>query len=502
MKCPSCAVIFPDHIKSCPRCKVAMVADDAPVDPELHAAFKKKLALAREQAKQKGALKKTKGKAPKKKAKKTKAAPAEAVAEPPMAAAAPKTPKMPAEKARAKSADPVRPEAVSQPPSEVLPERPKKSSSRTLGIAAAIVVVLILVIWFLSTGDSRAYNSAEKVNTIDAFQAYIERYPEGKYKTDARSNMASLRLIEIQKAPSHEQFEAFIEEYSDTGQAAEARKDWERALMTAAREKDDLALYRKFLSTFPSSDDADEAGIREEELSRIAEFFNDPEFVTRRVEPAAVNESLQIWADANLHKGDTLYAFARDGEELGSCTDQDIANTSSSYQKIKSVMDHVDYYSIRFPSFDVDGAGKLKLGVDFSDFKSWIKETDDESLKSHLVEQIKRAIPEENFEILYPAPNEDSELWGKVVISYKDSRYAPTTKVPREFGGRAERSSVTLRINLKTAETVKHTWTRLLVRERSPSQFPDEADGDNADIILRDEAVKHLGAKIPRLSPK
>ena len=122
----------------------------------------------------------------------------------------------------------------------------------------------------------------------------------------------------------------------------------------------------------------------------------------------------------------------------------------------------------------------MKLGIDFSGFTSWLKETDDESLKHHLVEQIMRAIPEENFEILYPAPSDDSELWGKVMVSYKDSRYAPTTKVPREYGGRAERSSVTLRLNLKTAETVNHTWTGLLVRERSPSSFPEAADGDLA----------------------
>lgn len=574
MKCPVCEVIFPDQINACPRCRIGLVTDNTPPDPQVKEDHRNKVRLAREQRIQAG---RRRGRGadrgprqtpdpvamPEVRADSEKPAalePEEKKAEPVKpavtpekvkteAAAAPVKPekakpeKAKADKARqekAVSASPKPPKTVDAPRPEPPPqpvERPEPPPPRhehapaalggapaALGGApygarydeereeapsggrmpiyigvAAVMIIAAIALWWIKTKETRAFAAAEKVNTIEAYQAFMSQFPEGDKYGDSLQKIAAIRFDQVKDSKDLAEWEQFIEEFGKTEYARDAETEYEKLLWNAARKKEDVALYRRFLDKFPNTQNADLAREEIGRLEQMKAFFNSPGKITKKIDTAAVGDNIALWAALNLHPGDSLFAFSEDAEKLGSVTLRDVKTNSSGYRFLVSTKGQVAYYAIQFPSIPGQGSDKLPIAVNFTRFNTWLPQSQD-SAKQFVVEALREAAPSEMFTIVYP-PDPNTRPWGTVSVDYSDQRYMPAVDVPAASGGKGFRSTVSIRLTLQTAVPVEHSWKNASVSENSPRVFPADATG-NPDVVLRDAAIRLAAVGIPRLTPK
>lgn len=54
-------------------------------------------------------------------------------------------------------------------------------------------------IFQLQNGETLAWANCQKVNSVDAYQLFLHKYPKGKYATDAKKNLENLEAIELAK---------------------------------------------------------------------------------------------------------------------------------------------------------------------------------------------------------------------------------------------------------------------------------------------------------------
>ncbi len=73
----------------------------------------------------------------------------------------------------------------------------------------------LLVIWLfgLAACEGRAFRRAEAKNTIEAYQDYLKRYPEGKHEKAAQGHISQLEYDQATKQRSVEAYKAFIRKY-------------------------------------------------------------------------------------------------------------------------------------------------------------------------------------------------------------------------------------------------------------------------------------------------
>ncbi len=131
--------------------------------------------------------------------------------------------------------------------------------------------------------DQEAYVFAKSEGTIEAYEAYLEKFPEGDYLTEADSNIARLK---------------------DEQYKAAAKAQWAKAIAA-----DDLTNYSYYLQTYPNGDSVEVAKARIQELSTTADDNTAWEKASNINTKSSYLLYVQEYGDKGLHYDDAINAI-------------------------------------------------------------------------------------------------------------------------------------------------------------------------------------------------
>lgn len=151
------------------------------------------------------------------------------------------------------------------------------------------------------------YGKAILAGTAKAFEAFLQKHPEGYYAGHAEEELKKIRdyeddlarhIAKIQGAFSHamsldtpEAMDEFLEKYPDSTQATSARelrRKWierrgrEKAFYDAAMEDDSIEGLEEFVDSYPKSEFADGA------KKRLSHLINADETLTAAIEAGSI----------------------------------------------------------------------------------------------------------------------------------------------------------------------------------------------------------------------
>jgi hypothetical protein len=113
----------------------------------------------------------------------------------------------------------------------------------------------------------RAWEVARGQNTVQAYQAYLDRYPSGPRAEEARSVMHHLAFQEARQVNSAAAYRAFVEKFPEAREVYEARTRLQGAVFEEATASKDLASYKAFITAHPENPNVRKA---EDEIYRLS----------------------------------------------------------------------------------------------------------------------------------------------------------------------------------------------------------------------------------------
>lgn len=134
---------------------------------------------------------------------------------------------------------------------------PRRSlnSGTSRGVQRSLLMVLIVA----SACRDSAYQSASKVDTLEAYKTFVAEHPNDETVDLAKQRMAELELADAQKIHSVVAYKRVIEAYPDSDQAGTAKKLLESLRFNAAMERGTAPVLRQFLKDHPDGAHRDEA---------------------------------------------------------------------------------------------------------------------------------------------------------------------------------------------------------------------------------------------------
>ncbi|MBS1612271.1 MAG: WG repeat-containing protein [Bacteroidetes bacterium] len=113
--------------------------------------------------------------------------------------------------------------------------------------------------------NNEAYGIAEKANTVESYQFYIDNYTEEGLLNRATEMRNQLAFIRARGANTYQAMDEFIKKYPDAEQQQEAKGLYEKLLYETTTADGTYQSYRKYTSTYPLGKFVKEANQRWEE---------------------------------------------------------------------------------------------------------------------------------------------------------------------------------------------------------------------------------------------
>ena len=96
---------------------------------------------------------------------------------------------------------------------------------KQLAVVQRMLRVLVLALALtLGSCDNRAFRQAEKENTIQAFEKYLQKYPHGKHQQAANGHLAQLHFQEASRVRTVESYREYLRRYPTSVVAPVARQ--------------------------------------------------------------------------------------------------------------------------------------------------------------------------------------------------------------------------------------------------------------------------------------
>jgi outer membrane protein assembly factor BamD (BamD/ComL family) len=142
---------------------------------------------------------------------------------------------------------------------------------RQLPLLMLVAALIAVSAQLVACGDPEesAWEEATTTNTIEAFEAYLQDYPDGKYEVQARESIEDLRWQEARTANTIEAFEAYLQDYPDGRYEPQARDSIEDLRWQEARQADTASSFQEYLRAYPDGKYSDQAHQRINELEEL-----------------------------------------------------------------------------------------------------------------------------------------------------------------------------------------------------------------------------------------
>ncbi len=107
--------------------------------------------------------------------------------------------------------------------------------------------------------NNLAFSQASAANTIDAYQVFIDKYPDAAEVASARTNIHKLAYAQATAANTIGAYQGFINKYPDAVEVASARTNIHRLAYEQAISANTIDAYQSFIDKYPAATQVNEA---------------------------------------------------------------------------------------------------------------------------------------------------------------------------------------------------------------------------------------------------
>jgi len=130
--------------------------------------------------------------------------------------------------------------------------RPKNRGSRLL---QAVVTICCAVL--LAGCHNLAWQRARSADSINAYEAFLKRYPESPHRTDARERLEQTSWAEARSDESVLRYERFLKAFPASEHAQEARMRLRQAeFQSVSRHRTSAKSKQDFIAKYPGTEEA------------------------------------------------------------------------------------------------------------------------------------------------------------------------------------------------------------------------------------------------------
>jgi len=115
------------------------------------------------------------------------------------------------------------------------------------------------------------FSKAEKKNGIETYEAFLRKYPQGEYKSEATKRIHKLAFELAKQKDSLHVYKKFQEKYPESEFSTEVSARIHELTYQLAKQKDDLQTYEEFLKEYPTS-------LHAEEVKEMIEYLKLPTY--------------------------------------------------------------------------------------------------------------------------------------------------------------------------------------------------------------------------------
>lgn len=130
-----------------------------------------------------------------------------------------------------------------------------KAGSRFIAVGCVAALLMVL---FLSGCEKSAWSKAQKANTAESYKAFLDKYPNGKFATEAASALETIEWADAEKANTLEAYKSFLDKRPDSKFADTAQQKI-AALEAALKEQRLLALEKEAIDNLTAIYAAEES---------------------------------------------------------------------------------------------------------------------------------------------------------------------------------------------------------------------------------------------------
>lgn len=140
-----------------------------------------------------------------------------------------------------------------------------KTKSKTTHLMVSLGLVA-LIVGFACSPEKGDWEAAQGTNDVEAYQGYLEKYPEGQFRQTAEGLIEDLRFADAEEQGTVEAFEAFFALHPEGPAAQTAQERIESLHLAETEATNSIAGYETFLQLYPEGPSADRARALLEEI--------------------------------------------------------------------------------------------------------------------------------------------------------------------------------------------------------------------------------------------
>ncbi|MCF8255605.1 MAG: hypothetical protein K9J84_13595 [Bacteroidia bacterium] len=121
---------------------------------------------------------------------------------------------------------------------------------------------LIAIVIFLTNvcfSQTKKWEETKQINTIEAYQEFLEKYPNRKYSTQAKDKLTSLEYEQAINENTIKQYNYFLREYPKSKYDSEILIKLEKVSWEVAQENKTIISYNDYLKNNPNGINKNEA---------------------------------------------------------------------------------------------------------------------------------------------------------------------------------------------------------------------------------------------------
>ena len=139
-------------------------------------------------------------------------------------------------------------------------------------IILGICLIIIALIIFGCDKSRSDWESAEKLNTIEAYNEFLSKHPQSKFVETARQKIDGLTWDRTVKDGTIEAYQEFLSEYPQSKFVETARQKMEELIWNKASKENTIEAYQRFLNEHPQNKFADSAKEKIEQIKKLEEL--------------------------------------------------------------------------------------------------------------------------------------------------------------------------------------------------------------------------------------